>query len=254
MSNLPLPKSLSLLQVLQRFDVEMTQVNIRDFLTYQIPMYVRLNNTYLICNEEIQQPEELDGQFGNWFLTKKRFYKLIELRVVRTGVAGSWQKKNWKKGYEPLNEPVLDITMFLDEQKEQETICMVLTPKRRQIIEDRGGVEAWLKNEPFFDEKELAPCHLGMRILISEVFIYKEDIERFEQRDTQKKQEQSKGKALDTRERNSYLNFIKSLADYHGIDLFNFNGKQLAVSLEEGKGYQISENTVRKLLKELKEN
>jgi len=61
-------------------------------------------------------------------------------------------------------------------------------------------------------------------------------------------------KPLDARERNSYLNFIKSLVDYHGIDLNKFNGKQLSVSLDEGKGFQISENTVRKVLKELKEN
>ncbi|WP_130537658.1 hypothetical protein [Thiomicrorhabdus indica] len=66
--------------------------------------------------------------------------------------------------------------------------------------------------------------------------------------EAQKEQEPT-GKRL-----NSYQSFIKSLCDYHGIDLAEFTGKQLAIHPDEGKGFSISENTVLKILKELKEN
>lgn len=255
MENLPLPSELSLLKVLQRLDVDITKENVQNFLSYQIPMHVRLSNEYLIFNEEIDNPDLVDDQFNYWCLTHARFYKSIELQIARCSVVGSWEKKDWRIGFEPVNEPALNVILY---KKGENKVCMALTPQRKKVIDDKDSVESWLYNRPYYKEDELAPADNGIIHRLSEIYIYKNDLEKFEQvngiRDHGINLSKSAKNELHTKEENSFLSFIKSLADCNGIDLSKLDAKQIAVSRDEGKDFSISENTVRKILKKLQDN
>jgi len=92
---------------------------------------------------------------------------------------------------------------------------------------------------------------------LENTFIYRDDLKHFEQSQGWfdhgiNLEVENKEKTLDTRERNSYLAFVKSLCEYYGIDINGIKAKQLEIHKDEGKDFSISNRTALKILNQLK--
>lgn len=129
-------------------------------------------------------------------------------------------------------------------------------------VDESMGDSVYVRLKPLVskgDGAETVFKRMNFTLDLDKAFIYRDDLKHFEQshgwfdHGIDIKSE-IKEKAIDTRERNSYLSFIKSLCEYHGVELKRIKAKQLEVHKDEGKDFSISERTVLKILNELKKH
>lgn len=109
------------------------------------------------------------------------------------------------------------------------------------------------------DGQEAVYKRINLTLDLESTFIYRDDLKNFEQSQGWfdhgiSLKNEDKGKILDTREKNSYLYFIKSLCEYNGINIDEIKAKKLEVYKDEGKDFSISIKTAQKILNELKKS